>query len=73
MAWKTIDSAPRDGTVIIGWMEGWHPTSMEYCDEGCGFNEDQPGWYAPHDDVWLTPTHWHKMPTPPKVARDTGD
>jgi hypothetical protein len=39
---------------------------MHFCEDGAGFNEDKPGWYAPREAVWMVPTLWHDMPKPPK-------
>lgn len=56
--WKTIDTAPRDGTVILGIdeAEGYaHPMCWA---EGYGWTD--PDW-----DGGYSPTHWTDHPTPP--------
>jgi len=66
MGWQLIETAPKDGQTLIVWVRGWHPVPAKYQNEGKGWNEDQPGWYAPIEDVWITPTHWMPLPEPPK-------
>lgn len=56
--WRTMDTAPRDGTRFHGWFPAhgsipgcvadvsWH--------HGC--------WHHPH---FVEPTHWRPLPAPP--------
>jgi len=64
MEWKTIDSAPKDGTlillavktvpVLIGW---WHDSV-----------DGDPDWFTDdgeHLTGDMTPTHWMPLPDDP--------
>lgn len=57
--WRTIDSAPKDGTSILCTAKGW----------GCAvlfWNASNEAWddgdFKSHED-W--PTHWMPLPAPP--------
>jgi len=73
--WRTIDSAPRDGTPILitrptAYMveEGWHVVRWD---------EDDGGWVC-HDGKFDTPlrgpepSHWQPLPEPP-VSPEKGE
>jgi hypothetical protein len=73
--WRTIDSAPKDGTEVLGWIvydgrlayspDPFQRASIMYWDAGC-FNpgwEREPGWHK----EWIgEPTHWQPLPPPPE-------
>jgi hypothetical protein len=81
MEWKTIDSAPRDGTPILGYSPeyGQRETRM------CKYGESSPGyalwlrgdgplncgweWSEPKANSFHTwkPTHWTQLLAPPGV------
>lgn len=60
--WKTIDSAPKDGTAALLWpgLLVWTEEMMPAC-----------GWFALGSGKWvsqagwLEPTHWQPLPQPP--------
>lgn len=70
--WRSMDSAPKDGTVVLG-----------FCPFDCGFEEVTPifpirfnsnryavGWYlqtSEGDETDVDPTHWMPLPTPPEA------
>ena len=63
MNWRTIDSAPKDGSTFLTFMPGncinydfaeWDEDYGEFCKHGCG---------------WDMATHWMPLPAPP--APDT--
>lgn len=71
VAWKTIETAPKDGTIVDLWMCG--PRSPDgYREADCWYAHGQwwnsfgrdgdcaPGWMA--GDI---PTHWMPLPAPP--------
>lgn len=64
--WKTIDSAPRDGTNFQAWIDkyGWEPR--------CRINPETNDFeiYDLEIDNWdvfshMIPTHWMPLPNPP--------
>lgn len=76
--WRTIDSAPRDGTRIViaknmgepwGWVRGIGGYERARGIEGwiafCGFN-DVPGVLG-----LAEPTHWQPLPEPPSPITKT--
>ncbi len=64
--WQPIETAPKDGSVILLWgrywsdSQGWFPAPLQG-----QWNRDR--WEA----VWrysfgVRPTHWMPLPEPPK-------
>lgn len=62
--WKTMETAPRDGTTILGgWSDDGHREIIHWEGEG-GWRGDASGFW--HPDNW--PTHWRPLPAPPSLA-----
>ena len=74
--WKPIESAPKDGTLILLWDK-----DLELAISGCWFNDagiDTPDAFEPPCSFWSSsadlvewaeldnPTHWMPLPTPPQ-------
>jgi len=65
--WQSIDTAPKDGTLIIGWDKDKPiPFICRFVIE----TDDYPQWWAVIDEndetVCVgTPTHWTPMLRPP--------
>jgi hypothetical protein len=58
--WQPIETAPKDGTAVLGWDK----------DEGSDVMHFREGlWMQRVDDAcWVrTPTHWRPLPPPPEV------
>jgi hypothetical protein len=81
--WRSIDSAPRDGTDILAWCV--HPNAQY-----AGITADKSDWQAPVVTRWIDHngggwtwhglcgqfTHWQPLPAPPgapPLSRDTGE
>jgi hypothetical protein len=79
MEWQPIKTAPRDGTWVLLYFDGWDTPSSE------GQPTIYVGQWPPedhwrHDGTWYVdwgdltqyhigpPTHWMPVPEPPKVA-----
>lgn len=61
--WKGIDSAPRDGTAMLGWYDVGAYTVF--------YEPDGGGWYgdhhsAAHGNPKSAPTHWMPLPQGPE-------
>lgn len=82
MEWKTIESAPRDGTEIIGY--GRWAGEINGCDteptraiiSWKGGRTDYEGfdWVVSGTDAyaaWMMPTHWFPLPPSP-VSENKG-
>lgn len=65
--WLPIESAPKDGTSVLLWLDSycevahWHTANAS----GGGIS----GW-APHA-YWRRPTHWMSLPAAPPYPPDT--
>lgn len=56
--WRTIDSAPRDGTPVLVWGGRHSPKPVIVESDGEWWNTAGRGLRA-------TPTHWMPLPDPP--------
>lgn len=83
MAWASIDTAPKDGTVIQGWVRISHENDgerSEWCPRMRFFDGE---WQHKHSHGWFnmnmlrwekhTPTHWDKLPDPPGPGEAIND
>ena len=65
-AWQPIETAPKDGTVFLGYKLGQfrecYKVPRDDCDMWCF------GGVSGADDLFpnIKPTHWMPLPTPPK-------
>ena len=60
MDWKTIDTAPKDGTTIQGWSEFNGSRPIEYVRGEWITKENGSSWC-----FYWHPTHWTCLPPPP--------
>ena len=70
--WKTIDSAPRDGTRVDLWVPGIGrvtDAAWQKADHVPLYGWHHQAWYDPEwpEDgrEWVEPTHWMPIPEPP--------
>jgi hypothetical protein len=81
MNWLPIDTAPKDGTVFLGWSKAWvdedfNPNGIRECFYNGGPLEPEC-WSAKWKndfDTWAVdeesePTHWMPLPEPPKETQ----
>ena len=61
--WQPIETAPKDGTPILGYCEGYM-TTVEWVALGGFWNLCECGKFA-EDGEW-NPTHWQLLPEPPR-------
>ena len=61
VTWRTIESAPRDGTRVLGY--GPHKWRGCYIDEIHVF---KGRWTIEWMDGYGAPTHWMPLPEPPR-------
>jgi hypothetical protein len=60
--WRTIESAPRDGTAVLISEAG------DFIPEIARWHVDLVGWMNEYSDrVSLSPTHWRPLPAPPTL------
>lgn len=72
--WQPIETAPKDGTPVLLWieffcasggpMEGVRPMMATCWNHG-------DGWYGgPSQVPGFSPTHWRPLPAPPQQSED---
>jgi hypothetical protein len=62
MEWQSIDTAPKDSTLFIGYEDGCG-VKITYWDDYYGVRDGGFRIFASHG--WR-PTHWMPLPPPPK-------
>jgi hypothetical protein len=64
--WQPIETAPKDGTNILGWYGGDEQDihNVYFDTEGWGTWTDAFG-----EDKWATPLMWMPLPEPPLDTR----
>ena len=72
--WKTIESAPKDGTPFDVWLGNAQPTDIEfYCCPGTKRSTNwhwnngkfRPNCGMPNMPTFVQPTHWMRFPEGP--------
>jgi len=70
--WQSIETAPRDGTRILGFGGG-----MGQIANVISYNERVGCWDTPYDTLddrdeeengYIRPTHWMPLPAPPTLT-----
>lgn len=62
-AWQRIETAPRDGTVILAALHGRRlPELVTWHEDRWVDHADYEGWIDGYG-----PTHWQPLPEPPKI------
>ena len=73
MEWQPIETAPKDGSSILAWREGWYrPIYVRWVlnpRTGTEFWNDEIEWDA-YELENEPPTHWLPMPGPPMKLED---
>lgn len=78
--WRTIDSAPKDGTRVLLYSDQLDPPTIQ----GQWKRHDLPYQYGEWVDVWnndlietstgaVAFTHWQPLPAPPLTAASDGE
>ena len=57
--WLPIETAPMDGTDILGWFPGAR------CPHGMSFDRRWKAWHSIPGRYTCRPTHWQPLPKPP--------
>lgn len=84
MEWKSIDTAPKDGTWVLGINSRQNCAVIIWSVGMNAFGEMRDGWIHPFTDGRLSsfwnggcgsvPTHWMHLPAPPPPAPEpTGE
>lgn len=63
--WKPIDSAPKDGSIILAWSEDMDEVLAIVWAESRGGSWRLAGCSSLELGSWGQPTHWMPLPAPP--------
>jgi hypothetical protein len=71
--WQPIDTAPKDGSLIFGWIPGsCYATEIVFMRWDSDGPSDCIGWWWEAGDhggmLDIDPTHWQPLPEPPVSA-----
>src|SRR6185369_14959711 len=73
--WRSMDSAPKDGTIVLLGAVG-KPTVIGHWEIETGevlIAADKPYWHPfdhsrwDYESEWFEPTHWQPLPPPPET------
>lgn len=62
MSWQPIETAPKDGTVVIG----YDPSGAYATRSGFEFMRWLDGQWCDPETHRMYPTHWMPLPDPPE-------
>ena len=62
--WQPIESAPRDGTVVLVWTREGCQLASYFTGQPGGWVE-KDAWYRLTEDTTGLPTHWMPLPAAP--------
>jgi hypothetical protein len=67
MDWQPIETAPKDGTGVLGWWPLWtaFPVRIWWQNNQWRMAEDHPATWYDGMPRWHGPTHWMPLPEPP--------
>ena len=65
MEWQPIETAPKDGSIVLGYDPNWYDiaTPMKF-DINC------KKWMCFHTNEEIKATHWMSMPPPPNKIKN---
>lgn len=76
--WRSMDSAPRDGTVIDLWVDGYRITDAYWVGKNPPRKRSADGWWSPnqgydgdHGSIGIEPTYWCPLPAAPTPKAGT--
>lgn len=64
-AWQPIETAPRDGTIVMGWA-GSRVFIGQWFDGAEGFAGVKGALIDGARGRWIACTHWQPLPEPPE-------
>jgi hypothetical protein len=69
MSWQPIETAPKDGTRILGWSEKHVWKGIHTCYWGRDGELNPSRWHGGHCRIGHIdqPTHWMQLPEPPQT------
>lgn len=81
--WQPIETAPKDGTWILGINNRGNQAVIIWSDRAHDLGRLVPGWIHPFSDMGRSPfwngacgsvaTHWMPLPAPPAAAAERGE
>lgn len=63
MTWQPIETAPKDGTEVLGWLS--RSIDEQPYVETMWYVPDAEVWVGDYDGCRVLPTHWMPLPEPP--------
>lgn len=63
--WKPIDTAPKDGSAILGFLGPMGCKDPDFGNYGVTFYEEF-SWMGENGEYYATPNFWMPLPKPPE-------
>lgn len=74
--WLSIETAPKDGTWILGCNDAGNQAVIIWTENGLDVRSVRPGWIHPFTSGRLSPfwqghrvVYWRPLPEPPKLLK----
>lgn len=67
--WQAIETAPRDGTVILGLFRDFGRYTYALLHWRVSRDGTEEGWFNGDELELVDPVHWHRLPDEPAAPQ----
>lgn len=67
--WEPIETAPKDGTWLLGYRGGYRYGKQKFFTFRYWPSDGKPPFWFSNMDGWPQPTYWTPLPEPPEEPK----